>query len=1170
MGDVTTSADALFSCTIMTTAPGAGHATKEVIAHPVTGLPIKNQARNLGIWKGAVQHIQLAGLAGLGTLLPTLTKRQALIHGVPIGSTPDTILPLVMDEMLGKRGTPAHAIARTLTYFAYTDPHLLMFDIDPDPLDRYVIHTADELIAKLATIWPVFTDVGYLSTVSTSSAIYDKKTGAELTPPYGLHVYVLARGDVARFQDLATIKLWCADTGYCRLAHPNKRTGVAAILERCLTDLSVFSPERLDYVSGAEIDPRLPFAQRRPLPSLHTGNILDLDTLPDATPAERTEYAERLAAEKARIAPERHAVCTAHIKTTAPELPDDAIAHEVTRRIDRANHDWLAPDHVIDLARRGTLLAQDITRKHHGLACADPMEPDYGTNHAKIFWDTKDPSWVICSLAHGFKHLFFPEPQTLPPRPIGGNAPPPSEAEQLLARVIAAPADQQLQLIYEALETILAPLSSAEWALWIGQARAVLGTRLNRNDLTKARNDALAHQRRQQAQQAAQTRRQQDPRPTIIVDSEIVPVVDAIQDAILRCPTTPLYQRGRMLCHIGKGAPTLKWLQRPPDLPQILTASPAYLRECAARAASFELVDRRRRSNNQVPGLPPLWGTETLMARSSWPFPPLEGIVTSPTLRPDGSLIIDQGYDTSTGLFLDYNGTVFRAIPDKPTHRQAQKAVKRLKKVFVDFPFVAPVHLSVTLAAILSCVCRFAIMGRVPMFVVRSTTPRSGKGKLIDAISLIALGRTAPRMAQTLDEEEERKRLLSLALAGVPLLHIDNVNHPLGSGPLDGALTAPTVGDRLLGANEHREAPLTTVFFASGNNLEFQGDLVFRILPIDLDPQREDPEARDDFKHPELEKWVERVRHHLVMDALTLLRAYVTANRPTEKLPALGGYETWSALIRQALVWVGEIDPCKARIELKSQSDPLHEKRDHLLDAWEECIKGTARTLRDIKEEIALYTTKPDADPLPQWVTLRDALGAFDDRYDGRTFTARTTRAAGDALRAMQGRFIAGRRFVKDGYDAKHKGGKWKVERAQSASPMAESAESGGVIPNPSCTPEPYTLNGERGREGEKKTDKGCVYIHERRESVLTPPDSADSAMAAVGDWVETLVNGQVWPHSSAPPPYRIEGIQSGPNGGLAAVFHHAGTPWYWPLDHCEKTAPPERAEEDDLDDIPF
>jgi hypothetical protein len=258
---------------------------------------------------------------------------------------------------------------------------------------------------------PVFADVGYLATVSTSSAVYDKQTGKELIPPRGLHVYILAHGDVARFRDLATVKFWCADTGYCRLATPNKRTGVAAILERCLTDLSVWSCERLDYVAGAEIAPHLSFEQRRPAPVVHDGTMLDLDTLPDVTQAEREEYLQRVANEKARIAPERFAACLAHVKTRAPDLSDQESHDEVTRRIDRANHDWLAPDHVIDLARGVTLLAKDITRQHHGLACADPVEPDYGPNHAKIFWDADKPQWLICSLAHGFKHLYFPEPQ---------------------------------------------------------------------------------------------------------------------------------------------------------------------------------------------------------------------------------------------------------------------------------------------------------------------------------------------------------------------------------------------------------------------------------------------------------------------------------------------------------------------------------------------------------------------------------------------------------------------------------------------------------------------------------------------------------------------------------------------------------------------------------------
>jgi hypothetical protein len=43
--------------------------------------------------------------------------------------------------------------------------------------------------------------------------------------------------------------------------------------------------------------------------------------------------------------------------------------------------------------------------------------------------------------------------------------------------------------------------------------------------------------------------------------------------------------------------------------------------------------------------------------------------------------------------------------------------------LFIDCPYVNPtVHFSATLAALLSCVCRYAILGHVPLFAVRSTT----------------------------------------------------------------------------------------------------------------------------------------------------------------------------------------------------------------------------------------------------------------------------------------------------------------------------------------------------------------------------------------------------------------------------------------------------------------
>ena len=299
----------------------------------------------------------------------------------------------------------------------------------------------------------------------------------------------------------------------------------------------------------------------------------------------------------------------------------------------------------------------------------------------------------------------------------------------------------------------------------------------------------------------------------------------------------------------------------------------------------------------------------------------------------------------------------------------------------------------------------------------------SGKGKLIDAISILALGRSAPRAPQTQDEEEERKRLLALALAGIPLLHIDNVTHPLGNGPLDLALTAPTFGDRMLWKNEHRKAPLTTVFFASGNQMVFRGDMARRVVPIDLDPKEENPETRDNFMHPDLEAWVADNRPALVIDALTIMASYVAAGSPEQKLPAFGSYEPWSRLIRQALVWAGEVDPCKGRLNIEAEGDPKYEIRDTLLQAWEACYKSDEKTLNIVVQDIAQRQSTTPAIP-NQWDALRDALGALMHNYDGQRLH---TRPLGDGLRGMDKLVINGKRFVKEGKD--HGAAKWKVEQ---------------------------------------------------------------------------------------------------------------------------------------------
>jgi putative DNA primase/helicase len=225
------------------------------------------------------------------------------------------------------------------------------------------------------------------------------------------------------------------------------------------------------------------------------------------------------------------------------------------------------------------------------------------------------------------------------------------------------------------------------------------------------------------------------------------------------------------------GVPTPKWLRhRGPETPVIVPAPPAHLRELAALAATWAKFDKRAKRWEEA--LPPAWVIDALLARPAWSFPALEAIVSTPTMRPDGSVLVTPGYDPHTGLYLEVNPADYPPLPAHPTHEDACQALKTLAAVFINFPFAHLWHQSSACAAILSLLVRYAIEGNGPLFAVSSTTRGSGKGLLIDVVSLIGTGRTAPRMAQTQDENEERKRLMTLALAGTTVVHIDNLTTP--------------------------------------------------------------------------------------------------------------------------------------------------------------------------------------------------------------------------------------------------------------------------------------------------------------------------------------------------------------------------------------------------------
>jgi hypothetical protein len=514
-------------------------------------------------------------------------------------------------------------------------------------------------------------------------------------------------------------------------------------------------------------------------------------------------------------------------------------------------------------------------------------------------------------------------------------------------------------------------------------------------------------------------------KPIIKLSTNMTSVVYRTEINIRDHPKGPfLYQRAHQLSVITRGATPPKWLNRAPDAPLIHPADKALIRELAAFCAEWRKWDAKKKE--EVKTLPPPWAIETLMARPRWSFPPLEGIICAPTLRPDGSILDRPGYDCDTGLYLSLDQVQFPPIPDHPTIDDARLCVEILLEVFVDFPFLEKSYKAAALAALLSLVVRFTIQGLVPFFAVRSTTRGAGKGLLIDVICMIATGRRAPRWAQTLDEEEERKRLMTIAMSGDAALHIDNITHPLGSGPLDMAMTAEAITDRIMATHAERTAPIKAVFFGSGNNMVFQSDMARRVVPIDLAPQQERPDEREDFTHHPLLPWVLQQRPRLVMAALTIVKAYIDAKQPKQDgIKPFGSYEEWSDLIRQSLIWAGQPDPCAGRGDIEAESDPKYEMQRVVLSAWHDCYKELAKTLQEVKDDIDNHTTREMEEgddgklrPTGKWLVdpayrdLQSALLTLDKH--GKSIDLR---AIGYAFRGWRGRVLADLRLEKAGED---------------------------------------------------------------------------------------------------------------------------------------------------------
>ena len=435
-------------------------------------------------------------------------------------------------------------------------------------------------------------------------------------------------------------------------------------------------------------------------------------------------------------------------------------------------------------------------------------------------------------------------------------------------------------------------------------------------------------------------------RENILIKSGFI--ADAIEqtEQILINKEIDIFQRAGRLVRIARVPKTevRQWLNRAENSPVLMMIEASWLELLLNKTISYQKFDPRK--NDLVAIDCPADIPRLIMACvGDWKFRPLAGIIETPTLRPDGSILDKPGYDKDSTLFLAPGETVYPPIPEYPTQQEAIAALEFLSSTIEEFPFITPEHQAAALSAILTALVRKSLR-TAPMFLFSAPVMGNGKSLLASTVTLIATGHPATAITHTTDPVEERKRLVAILLEGDQIVNFDNISGELKSDALCSILSEETYRDRILGETRSVTVPTNTLWLATGNNLIVKGDLTTRVIMIKIDAAVENPENRSEFSK-DLKEWIPANRGKLVVAGLTILRAYRVAGMPATGLPVFGRFEQWGRVVRDALVWCGLPDACATREEVASDDDSKNEL-GIFLKAWFDELGDQEITIQDV------------------------------------------------------------------------------------------------------------------------------------------------------------------------------------------------------------------------------
>jgi hypothetical protein len=314
------------------------------------------------------------------------------------------------------------------------------------------------------------------------------------------------------------------------------------------------------------------------------------------------------------------------------------------------------------------------------------------------------------------------------------------------------------------------------------------------------------------------------------------------------------------------------------------------------------------------------------------------------------------GWNDECGVFYD-EPEELEGLTDNPPEMTIEEIHAVLDNLLVDFPFKHDCPESLGggsaskenyLGLLLTVLLQLAIEGNIPMHLLTSPIPRTGKTKLAETVlGGLFLGRPVPAMQLAGAEEEIDKRIISMLLAGMTITHIDNVRDDLDSAHLASLLTSREYKGRLLASNKVPSFRNNLILVASGNNVRATDEICKRTVPIALVPKSDSPEDRRDFKHTDLPNYIREVRRR-ALGALIRMVLIWRDNQRSLSENLKGGFEHWSQLVGGVLSAAGYTRwRLNERAWLKSADTNTADLRT-LVEEWHKKAGETDQTAKEL------------------------------------------------------------------------------------------------------------------------------------------------------------------------------------------------------------------------------